>query len=179
MPMNRRLCAWSLIAFFALAGIVGGAESLHIVPIVHEDEVLVTVELNDAYTDAVRETIASGLRTTFSYDVELRMTVPAWMDRIIVSEVVSNTDQYDNLTRRHSLSRTIDGRVESALVTEDEAVARRWLTTLTRLSLCRTSKLESGRDYYVRIRARTRPYGSSLLGWASPIAAQAKFTFIP
>jgi len=177
--MNLRLCAWSFFAVLAAAAVVGGAESLHIVPLVHEDEVLVSVELNDAYTDAVRETISSGLRTTFTYDVELRMLVPVWMDRIIATEVVSSTDQYDNLTRRHNLSRTIDGRVESTLVTEDEATARRWLTTLTRLTLCRTSKLEPGRDYYVRIRARTRPSGSSLIGWASAIAAQAKFTFIP
>ena len=177
--MNLRLCAWSFLAFLMAAAVVGGAESLHIVPIVHEDEVLVSVELNDAYTDAVRETISSGLRTTFTYEVDLRMLVPAWVDRTIVSSVVSNSDQYDNLTRRHSLSRTIDGRVESAFVTEDETVARRWLTTLLRLPLCRTSKLEAGRDYYVRIRARTRPYGSSLLGWASAVAAQAKFTFIP
>jgi len=177
--MNRRLFAWSLIAFLALPAIVGGAESLRIVPIVHEDEVLVSVELNDAFTDAVRETIASGLRTTFTYDVDLRMLVPAWVDRTIVASVVTSSDQYDNLTRRHSLSRTIDGRVESAFVTEDETVAKRWLTTLSRLPLCRTSKLEAGRDYYVRIRARTRPYGSSLLGWASAVAAQAKFTFIP
>jgi hypothetical protein len=177
--MNRRLFAWSLVAFLLLPGIVGGAESLRIVPIVHDDEVLVSVELNDAYTDVVRETIASGLRTTFTYEVDLRMLVPAWVDRTIVSSVISNTDQYDNLTRRHSLSRTVDGRVESALVTEDESIAKKWLTTLTRLPLCRTAKLEAGRDYYVRIRARTRPYGSSLLGWASAVAAQAKFTFIP
>ena len=177
--MNRRLFVWSLTVFLSLPGIVGGAESLRIVPIVHDDEVLVSVELNDAYTDAVRETISSGLRTTFTYEVDLRMLVPAWVDRTIVSSVVSSSDQYDNLTRRHSLSRTIDGRVESAIVTEDENIAKKWLTTLTRLSLCPTTKLEAGRDYYVRIRARTRPYGSSLLGWASAVAAQAKFTFIP
>jgi len=177
--MNRRLFSWVFVAILVLPAVVGGAESLRIVPIVHDDEVLVSVELNDAYTEAVRDTIASGLRTTFTYDVDLRMLVPAWVDRTIMSSVVSSSDQYDNLTRRHSLSRTIDGRVESALVTEDESIARRFLTTLTRLPLCRTAKLEAGRDYYVRIRARTRPYGSSLLGWASAVAAQAKFTFIP
>jgi hypothetical protein len=169
----------AVAAALAVAVSVRAAESLRIIPIVNDDEVLVSVELTDAYTDVVRETISSGLRTTFSYDVELRMVVPAWIDRTIATAVVASSDQYDNLTRRHSLSRTIDGRVESAVVTEDPAVAKQWLTTLNRLPLCRTSKLEAGRDYYVRIRARTRPSGSSLLGWASAIAAQAKFTFIP
>ncbi len=177
--MKRRLFLWALIATLGVTAIVRGAEGLRIVPIVHDDEVLVSIELNDGYTDAVRETIASGLRTTFTYDVELRMTVPAWVDRTIATAVVTNSDQYDNLTRRHSLSRTIDGRVDGTLTTEDETLARRWLTTVSRFPLCRTSKLESGRDYYVRIRARTRPYGSSLLGWASTLSAQAKFTFIP
>ena len=115
---------------------------------------LVSVDLADAYTDAVREAISSGLRTTFTYDVELRMMVPVWVDRTIATSVVSTSDQYDNLTRRHSLSRLVDGRVDEALVTEDEAVAQKWLTSLNRLPLCRTSKLETNRDYYVRIRAR-------------------------
>ena len=105
---------------------------------------------------------------------------PGGLTRILNHvEVVSLSDQFDNLTRRHSLTRTIDGRVEEALVTEDEAVAKRWLTTLTRLSLCRTSKLDPSRDYYVRIRAHTRPPGSSLIGWTSVITGQAKFTLIP
>jgi len=58
-------------------------------------------------------------------------------------------------------------------------VARKWLTSLNRLPLCRTTKLEANRDYYVRIRARSKPSGGSLLGWMSAISGQAKFTFIP
>src|SRR5438876_7539643 len=139
MPMNRRLGAWSVLIVLAAAATVGGAESLRIVPLVHDDEVLVSIELNDGYTDAVRDTIASGLRTTFTYDVELRMTVPAWIDRTIATAVVSTTDQYDNLTRHHNLSRSVDGRVEQTLSTEDESVVRRWLTMWTQLPLCRTS----------------------------------------
>jgi hypothetical protein len=45
--------------------------------------------------------------------------------------------------------------------------------------LCDTSKLDPTRDYYVRISARPRPLGGSLLGWARSITGQAKFTFIP
>jgi hypothetical protein len=45
--------------------------------------------------------------------------------------------------------------------------------------LCETSKLDPSRDYYVRISARARPYGNSILGWANAVTGQAKFTFIP
>jgi hypothetical protein len=107
------------------------------------------------------------------------MVVPAWVDRTIATAVIAVSDQYDNLTRHHTLSRTIDGRVEETVVTEDETAARRWLTTLTRVPLCNTSKLDPNRDYYIRINARERPRGASLFGWMTTITGRAKFTFIP
>jgi hypothetical protein len=176
--LNRR--RWFLSAIAVLAGGAGlvAKENLLIIPIVTGDDVLVSFELTDAYTADVREAIASGLRTTFGYDVALRMKAPGWLDRTIVTAVVSTTDQYDNLTRRHLLSRTVDGRLEETLVTEDETVVARWLTKFTRLPVCKTSKLEPGGEYYLRISARSRPRGDSFLGWASAITSQAKFTFI-
>jgi hypothetical protein len=149
------------------------------VPIVHDDEVLVSFEVADGYTADVREAIASGLRTTFTYEVQLRMVVPAWVDRTIVTSIIGTSDQYDNLTRRHSLSRSVDGRVVESIVTEDETVVREWLTQVNRLRLCRTSRLERNRDYYVRVNARLRPQGSSVFGWANVISGLAKFTFVP
>lgn len=176
--MNRRLGISLAVAFVAASTIVYGAASLNVVPLVTGNDVLVSVELTGAFTDDVRQAISSGLRTTFTYDIELRMAVPVWVDRTIATAVVGVSDQYDNLTRRHRLTRTLDGRVVDASVTEDEAVVRRWLTTLSRLPLSRTSALDANREYYVRISAHTRPQGTSLLGWATAITGQAKFTFI-
>ena len=60
-------------------GTIGRAdETLRIVPVIHDDEVSVSFELADAYTDDVKAAIASGLKTTFTYDVELRMSVSGW-----------------------------------------------------------------------------------------------------
>jgi hypothetical protein len=64
-------------------------------------------------------------------------------------------------------------------VTEDEAFAIKWLTSLSAMSLCRTSKLDAHREYYVRISARVRPPGATLIGWASGVTNLAKFTFVP
>jgi len=155
------------------------AESLRIVPISSDDKVVVSVELADGYTDEVRRAIASGLRTTFTYTIDLRMLVPGWVDHTVASSVVSLSDQYDNLTRRHTLSRIIDGRVDDTVVTDDDTVVRQWLTTLSRLPIVRTTKLDASRDYYVRISAQARPRGGSLLGFAASVTGQAKFTFIP
>jgi hypothetical protein len=177
---GRRYYVLVALALMLAAGtLLRAAESLRIVPIASDDSVVVSFELSDAYNDDVRQAISSGLKTTFTYDIELRMYVPAWVDRTIATAVVDISDQYDNLTRRHILSRTVDGRVQDTQTTEDDALVRRWLTSLTRLPLCETSKLDPSRDYYVRISARARPHGGSLLGWANAITGQAKFTFIP
>lgn len=155
------------------------AESLQIRPTVHDDHVLVSYELDDAYTDAVRDAISSGLRTTFTYELELRTKTAAWFDRVVASALVTVSDRYDNLTRRHSLTRTVDGRVQEEIVTDDEAVVRSWLTTGTRVPLCETSQLDPTRDYYVRVTTHTRPVTTSILGLPRSISAQARFTFIP
>ncbi len=180
MNTTKRLLAVGLAVGIAAAGVIlAAAETLRIVPLVREGQVFVSVEVNDLNTEEVREVIASGLRTTFTYDVELRMVVPTWVDRTIATAVIETSDRYDNLTRQHHLSRTVDGRVEESVVTEDEALARKWLTSLSRMPLCETSKLDPSRDYYVRINARERPRGASIFGWATTITGQAKFTFIP
>ena len=177
--MTRRTLFVSFIALALSGAALRAADSLRIVPIVHDEQVLVSVEFPDAYSANLQEAIASGLRTTVSYDVELRMAVPLWVDRTVATAVVTTSDQYDNLTRRHTLMRAVDGHIEETSVTEDEHLVRRWLTTLSRVPLCDTSKLEPARDYYVRIRARVRPNGISILGLANAAIGQVRFTFVP
>lgn len=179
--MHRWTARPVLVAILALVGLVGAraAETLRIVPVVHGDEVSVSFELADAFTDDVRSAIASGLRTTFTYDVELKMAVPVWLNRTIASVVVTTSDQYDNLTRRHTMTRMIDGRIVDTLTTDDEGVVKRWLTTVARMPLCQTSRLDANREYYVQISARARPNRGSLLGWVTAVKGQAKFTFVP
>ena len=122
--MNRRLGLWCVMGLLVWGATLGAGEILRIVPVVQGDEVLVSFELADAYTGDVREAISSGLRTTFTYDVELRMVGSLWVDRTIAAVSVSASDQYDNLTRRHVLSRTVNGRVVESSVTEDAVGGR-------------------------------------------------------
>ena len=115
----RTSLVWSSILLLAMVT-VRAEETLRIVPFSDGNRVFVSFELNDAYDDAVRDAIASGLRTTFTYELELRTR--AWVDRTIGTTVVAMTDRYDNLARHHTLTRTVDGRVDDVLVTEDDAV---------------------------------------------------------
>jgi hypothetical protein len=177
MLMTRRRPFCLLLLLLIAATTLRAQETLRITPTISENRVVVSFELNDAYTDAVREAIASGLRTTFTYQLELR--TPAWIDRTVGTTIVATTDQYDNLTRRHTLTRTVDGRVEDVLVTEDNAVVKTWLTKWARVPVADTAQLDPARDYYVRVTTRTRPLGGSFLGLTKTVIGQVKFTFVP
>ena len=178
--MTRRVLFCCLAALAVSVSPAAAQDQLRIVPLVYDRQVLVSFEFEDAYTDEVRELIESGLPTTFTYDLELRMPARVWVDRTIATATVTLTVQYDNLTRRHSLTRMVDGRVEDAVVTEREEEVRRWLTAVHRLPLCATTKLERNREYYVRVSGRQRPQRSLFpLDLAGTINGQTKFTFIP
>jgi hypothetical protein len=156
------------------------AEGLRVVPLVRDGAVLVSLEFADGFTEDVGAAIHSGLRTTFTYNVELRLEVPAWVDRTVSSATVSTTVEYDNLTRRYTVMRTINGRVEDTQVTEEQALVRQLLMTFRELRIFPASELEPNRDYYVRVRATMRPH-NALFAWPFDrgILGQARFTFIP
>jgi hypothetical protein len=171
-----------VLALVALAtGPVGAqtSEGLRVVPLVKDEQVFVSFTLNDGFTDEVRAAIQSGLKTTFTYAAELRLDVPGWVDRTMATSTATSSVEYDNLTRRYALTRSIDGKVVDTRSAEDERAVRLWLTVLQRLPLFSTSVLEANREYYVTVRATARPSNGSILWpFSSGTSAQAKFTFI-
>ena len=169
----------ALVVLTATATPVFAQSSLRVRPLVRNDEVLVSFSLDGAFTDETRQVVQSGLRTTFTYTVELKLKTPAWVDRTIASAVVSTSVEYDNLTRRHTVSQSLDGRMEESRIIEDEAVVRQLLTSFDRLPLFKTSLLEPNREYYLLVRAEARPQSrSALWPWGGATSGSAKFTFI-
>ena len=181
-PLRSGSLGMRLICALLLASVAGtayAAGGVRIIPLVRDDQVLVTFELADGFTEEVRAAVLSGLKTTFTYTVDLRLEVPVWVDRTIATTVITNSVEYDNLTRLHTVVQVLDGKVERTQVTDNEATVRALMTTFQRLPLFRTSILEPNREYYVRITASARPSnGAFLWPWGSGTSGQAKFTFI-
>jgi hypothetical protein len=146
---------------------------------VRDERVLVSFELTGGLTDEVRAAIRSGLKTTFTYLIELRLDVPAWRDRTISTATIANRVEYDNLTRVHHLVRLLDGRTDDAKLTTNEDVVRTWMTSLVQSPLFNTTLLEPNREYYIRVSASARP-SNGLFFWpfGSGPSAQSRFTFI-
>jgi len=178
--VRGRLIGWVVLVGLMLTAVPVSAETLKVRPMVRGGQVLVSFQLEQGFTDEVRAVVQSGLRTTFTYTVELKLKVPAWVDRTIGVAVVSTTVEYDNLTRRHTISRTLDGRMEESRVIEDEAVVRQMMTNFERLPLFDTDVLEQNREYYVIVRAEARPRsGAAFWPWGGATSGSGKFTFIP
>ena len=156
------------------------AEALKVRPLVKDGQVLVTFSLNGGLTDEMKAVVQSGLRTVFTYTVELKMRQAAFFDRTVATAVVSTSVDYDNLTRRHTITQSRNGRVEHSIVVEDPAEVAQMVTNFDRLPLFDTKVLQANRDYYVLVRADARPRSqASLWPFSGTASGLAKFTFIP
>jgi hypothetical protein len=177
------LVAFFLVAVsatFAQAQTQTPGETLRVRPLVRDGQVLVTFALDGGLTDEMKAVVQSGLRTVFTYTVELKLKVPAWVDRTVATATVSTSVDYDNLTRRHTVSQARNGRVEQSVVVEDPAQVAQMVTNFDRLPLFDTKQLEPNREYYVLVRADARPRSnSSLWPWSGTASGFARFTFIP
>lgn len=172
------------VACLSVAMLVAGLEAagqVRVMPLSRDGKVYVSFEIQEAFTPDIREAIHSGLATNFLYDVELRRGMSWWLDRTVMSSTITARVQYDNLTREHHLSRSVDGRVDASRVTADETEVVHWLTSVDHLALFRTADLETNAEYYVRVRSRTSP-SNAWFRWPwerGAIWGHAAFTFIP
>jgi hypothetical protein len=179
-PMTRPI-AFCLLAALVLVPCVALAQSVRITPLARDGQVLVSFDLDGAFTDEVRAAIQSGLPTSFTYDVELRRAVPLWVDRLISSARVTATVRFDNLTRRYQVMVTHDGRVADTQTTSDEEVVHRAVTQFQRLPLFSTRPLEPNAEYYIRVRVETRPRNALFVipFGRDGVLGSVPFTFLP
>jgi hypothetical protein len=143
--------------------------------------IVVSFSTTRAVTPAVEQAIASGLPTTFTYDVELRRPSTFWFDKLVDSARIAVTVRFDPLTRRYHVTLLQDGRVAEERTTDRAEDVRRWVSTFERLPLFTTRQLQEHTSYDVRVRGRTSPRHTwSFWPWARPSAhGSAGFTFLP
>jgi hypothetical protein len=182
MPWRQILkaCVCLAAVLGAAATVRAEAPDLKVTPLQRDGQVLVSFELSQGFTPDVRDAIQSGLATTFSYEIELRQGSTLF-DKTVASVTITASVRFDNLTRRYQMSRSIDGRVEDARPTEDQQAVQQWLTHFERVPVTPTAALEPNGEYYVRVRALTRPR-SDWFAWVwdrTAVFGNARFTFIP
>jgi len=169
----------ALILLLVAAARPSFAQTLQVTPLAKDGRILVTLRMNDVFSDEVRAAMQSGLRITFVYDIELKRSTALWVDRTIATATVTATIEYDILTQRYLATRREDGHMEKVETLDREDAARAWLTEVDKLPLFNSGSLELNSEYYLRVRARTTPRNQSFVWpWEGGIAGLAKFTFL-
>ncbi|HTI37686.1 MAG TPA: DUF4390 domain-containing protein [Vicinamibacterales bacterium] len=179
--MTARVLTFVLVLMAAAASAFALEQTMQIVPLPRDGELLVSFKLGQPLTDDIRAAIQSGLTIKFVYKVDLRRGASVWFDRTIASAVVTATVKYDTLTRTYHITRMVDGRTDYADTTLDEETAWAALTSdFARMSLFHGVPLEPNAEYYVRVRANSSPKNSTFIWpWqADDAVGLAKFTFI-
>ncbi len=178
--LRFRLLAGTLVLLL-IAGSLHAAEVLRVTTLTRDGRVLVSFELAGAFNGEMRDTIRSGLQTTFSYDVRLRQEAAFWPDNTVASVTLEATVRYDNLTGQFKVARTLDGRVEETTILANESKVREMLTRFERVPLFSTAALKPNGAYHVHVDCDTRPRNAWFVwpwGGASASGA-ARFTFLP
>lgn len=179
--MTMKTAIQSLLSVWLIAGWVAvcSAQTLQVTPLAKDGRILVTLRMNDVFTEEVRAAMHSGLRITFVYDIELKRSTALWVDRTLAAATVTASIEYDILTRRYLATRREDGRMDRVEHFEREDDARDWLTAFEKLPLFSSAALEGNSEYYLRVRAHTMPRNASFVWpWEGGIAGLAKFTFL-
>jgi hypothetical protein len=173
--VSRILTALLVVAAVAVCS----AQTVQVTPLAKDGRILVTLRMNDVFTEDVRAAMHSGLRITFVYDIELKRSTALWVDRTLATASVTASVEYDILKQRYLATRREDGRMENAEYIEREEAARAWLTEFDKMPLFNTTLLEGNSEYYLRVRAHTTPRNASFVWpWEGGIAGLAKFTFL-
>ena len=124
-----------------------------------------SLRLENGFTPEIQERILSGLEVPFEYTVRLRRKRGGLTDKSVSERFVLVTVQYSNLTKMYTLTRSIDGTVIDADVTERAEAMRSWMAEFKGLKLFDARDIEERGRYYVRVKAK-------LLG-------RSKMLFIP
>lgn len=174
---------WAIVAagFCSFSPIAVAAEIVDLLPVVKDGRVLVSFEVRDAFEEDIQREIDSGLPVTFRYKIELKRVRRFWVNRKVTVRIVETTVSYDNLTKRFSLTRAIDGEVDASEITMDVAAMRRFMTFFEFLPLFDTGLMRRDEEYYLRVngvmKERNRfffiPWDRKA-GWT-----KAYFTFMP
>jgi hypothetical protein len=169
------------LAALALSSTISAAEIVELVPVVRSDGILVSFGVDDAFDEDIAQAIDSGLEVSFRYNIELRRVRRAWLDEKEASRQIRTTVAYDNLTKRYSLTREIDGAIDATELVDNPDAMRRFMTTFESLPLFDVSSMEANEEYYLRVNGVMRVKNVLLLiPWdVGADWREAHFTYIP
>ena len=181
MVRNRRTLLIATTLVLSLPAAAAAARIADLVPVIRDDGILVSFRAVEAFNSDIDRAIETGLPVSFRYNVELKRVRGIWFDARVSRRRIVTTVEYDNLTQRYSLTRAVDGEIDSTSVVADVEEMRRFMTTFESVPLFDVSEMRPNDEYYLRVNGVMRDRNLLLfIPW--DIGAdweEAHFTYVP
>jgi hypothetical protein len=157
------------------------AELLDLGLLVKDKKIYVSFRMTEAFNEDIEKAIASGLPVSFRYEVQLKKIRAIWLNQKVDTRRITNTVTYDNITKRYTLSRDIDGAIVATVVIADLNDMVEFMTVIDDMGLFDVSSLEPNADYYLRVKGLVKERNLFLFvpwdqdsGWE-----KVYFTYLP
>ena len=150
--MKMTGCIWFALSLGAIAIPLGeAAQVVDLVSLVRGGNLHVSFLVEDGFPEEIERDIETGLEVSFRYNVELKRARRIWPDALIAKRQVRTMVSYDNLTKRYSLTREVDGEIDKTAIVADTDAMRRFMTSVESLSVIEVSVMEPNDKYYLRV----------------------------
>jgi Domain of unknown function (DUF4390) len=151
---HRQTYCTLLVCLLVLApsGILAKNPTLnHIAVSNTNDDLLLHLSLEGAFSEKIKRNILSGNPTSFSFIVHFNHVRDLWFDEQIAQIEVWHTITYDNAKKEFSVRRS--WRSNDAEVTSSFEEARQWMTQIENLKIIPLGRMDKGSQYQLRTKA--------------------------
>lgn len=116
------------------------------------EDLLLYLKVKDAFTGPIRDAVASGLPTTFSFFVILEEVRRFWANQTLAEETLTHTIKYSSLKKEFTVTRSWEEEAPVPLKTIEEAQER--MTRIDGFRLLRLDRLRKGNTYRIQAKAK-------------------------
>lgn len=152
-PFQRGIWFAFLLGLSMMPGIAGAQEARlkNITISSTEEKLLVSMEIEGAFTQDVMEAILKGVPADFSFLVKLDRPRSWWANEELADIEATHTIKYDNLKKEFSVFRSwID---KKPILTQSLAEAQALMTQIERLTIIDINRMQKNQQYELRAKA--------------------------
>lgn len=136
---------------FAMPVLAGRAYLSDIVLTNNRDHILIYFTVNDCFTLDMNKAIESGLKTTFTFFVNLSERRNFWWDRKVKYIEVYHTIKYDNLKGVYEVR--LSENNNEVIILKDYDKAKKLMSEIIALKVIPIANLEKGARYQLQLMA--------------------------
>jgi hypothetical protein len=115
------------------------------------EDLLLHLNLEDSFSDAIRQNVLAGKTTSFAFHLKLSRMQSFWLDQTIADLTVIHTIKFDSVKKEFTVRRSWTGY--EAEVTPSFEEAQRWMNRIEGLKIVLLKRMGKNVRYELRVKA--------------------------